>query len=96
MATWSISLTTGGLNVTGSTYTAQFVLGGPNAGTGTLSGTLTADPRGSMTFSGQFTTSSGGGSIYNACSGGGETYEVSTATWDYTNKKLSVGFRKCS
>ena len=92
------NLGTGGLMVTGSTYTADFILGGPNAGKGTLSGTLTADPRTAMTFSGQFTIQgSGGGSIYNACSGSqGETYEVSTATWDVANKRLTVGIRKCS
>jgi hypothetical protein len=92
------NLATGGLTVTGSTYTAEFILGGPNAGKGTLHGTLTADLRDAMTFSGQFTVQgSGGGSIENVCSGSqGEIYEVSTATWDYANKKLGVGFRKCS
>lgn len=92
------NLANGGLNVTGSTYTAQFVLAGPNARKGTLSGTLTADLRDAMTFSGQFTIQgSGGGTIYNACPGSqGDIYEVSTATWDYANKKLSVGIRKCS
>lgn len=91
-------LATGGLMVTGSTYTAEFILGGPNAKKGTLYGTLTADLRDAMTFYGQFTVQgSGGGSIRNVCPGSqGEIYEVSTATWDYANKKLSVGFRKCS
>jgi hypothetical protein len=92
------NLANGGLMVTGSTYTAEFILGGPKAGNGTLHGTLTADLRDAMTFSGQFTVQgSGGGSIENVCPGHqGEIYEVSTATWDYANKKLGVGFRKCS
>ena len=90
-------LATGGLMVTGSTYTAEFILGGPNAKKGTLYGTLTADLRDAMTFYGQFTVQgSGGGSIKNVCPGSqGEIYEVSTATWDVANKRLTVTIAKC-
>jgi hypothetical protein len=87
-------LRTGGLQVTGSTYTAQFSL---IYKTGALSGTLTADQRDAMTFSGQFTLEgSGGGSIYNECgSEQGEIYAVTSATWDVSTNTLNVGMSKC-
>lgn len=89
------NLRTGGLQVTGSTYTAQFSL---IHKTGALSGTLTADPRDAMTFRGQFTLEgSGGGSIYNECgSEQGEIYAVTSATWDVSTNTLNVGMSKCT
>ena len=92
-------LTSGGLSMTGSTYTAQFILAGPNAGTGTLYGTLSpSDSRQVMTFSGQFTLTSGGGNIVNACDGTSTShiYTVSTASWDATTSTLNVTFGVCS
>jgi len=98
--TWSGlpgGITSGGLLLTGSTYTADFILGGPNAGNGTLYGTLTADPRASMAFTGQFTTSSGGGNLVNACgTQTGEIYAVTAATWNVSTNTLSVVFSKCA
>lgn len=94
------NLSSGGLNMTGSTYTAEFVLAGPNAGTGTLYGIFSpSDSRQVMTFSGQFTTSSGGGggSIYNECSSyQGNIYTVYTASWNATAKTLNVTFGQCT
>lgn len=93
------NLTSGGLSMTGSTYTAQFILAGPNAGTGTLYGTLSpSDSRQVMTFSGQFTLTSGGGNIVNACDGTSTSliYTVSTASWYATTSTLDVNFTKCS
>ena len=93
------NLRTGGLSMTGSTYTAQFILAGPNAGTGTLYGTLSpSDSRQVMTFSGQFTLTSGGGNIVNACDGTSTShiYTVSTASWDATTSTLNVTFGVCS
>ena len=93
------NLTSGGLMMTGSTYTAEFVLAGPNAGKGTLYGTLSpSDSRQVMTFSGQFTLMSGGGNIVNACDGTSTSliYTVSTASWYATTSTLNVNFTKCS
>lgn len=93
------NLTSGGLNMTGSTYTAEFVLAGPNAGTGTLYGTLSpSDSREVMKFSGQFTASMGGGSIYNECPSSAPQglYTVSTASWDATTSTLNVTFGQCT
>ena len=92
-------LTSGGLSMTGSTYTAQFILAGPNAGTGTLYGTLSpSDSRQVMTFSGQFTLTSGGGNIVNACDGTSTShiYTVFTASWNAVTSTLNVTFGECS
>lgn len=93
------NLTSGGLDVIGSTYTATFVLAGPNEGKGTLNGILSpSDSREAMTFSGVFTASSvGGGNIYDECPGyQGNIYTVSTASWNAVTKTLNVNFVKCS
>lgn len=91
-------LRTGGLSMTGSTYTAQFILAGPNAGTGTLYGTLSSsDTRDKMTFSGEFTSDTSGGNIVNSCDGHqGLYYTVFTASWDATTSTLNVSFTTCS
>lgn len=87
-------ITTGGLMVTGSSYTAEFSLA---YNTGTLYGTLVDDPRTSMTFTGQFTTSTGGGNIVNACgTEQGEIYAVTSATWNVSTNTLNVGVSKCT
>jgi len=65
-------MSSGGLIVYGSTYSASFVLGGPNANNGTWSGCSlnTSDARSAMTFSGQFDGGSDvGGNIFNANDG---------------------------
>lgn len=93
------NLSSGGLMMTGSTYTAEFILAGPNAGNGTLYGTLSpSDSRQDMTFDGQFTSTSGGGNIVNACDGTSTSniYTVYTASWDVTTNTLNVTFTTCS
>lgn len=93
------NLTSGGLSMTGSTYTAVFILAGPNAGNGTLSGIFSpSDSRRVMTFSGQFTSTSGGGNIVNACDGSSTSYKyaVYTASWNATTSTLNVTFGQCT
>jgi hypothetical protein len=84
--------------MTGSTYTANFRLAGPNAGEGILYGDLKAsDTREDMTFDGEFTLTSGGGNIVNSCDGHqGLYYTVSTARWNEATKTLDVNFTTCS
>ena len=94
------NLSSGGLMMTGSTYTAEFTLAGPNAGNGTLYGTLSpSDSRQVMTFAGQFTTNTGsGGNIVNACDGtsASNIYTVFTASWNAVTSTLNVTFGECS
>ena len=92
-------LKSGGLSVTGSTYTIMCPLAGPNAGKGTLYGTLnSSDTRDKMAFSGEFTLTSGGGNIVNACDGTSTSYKyaVYTASWNATTRTLNVTFGACS
>ena len=80
----------GSLLVTGSTYTAEFVIAGPKAGTGTLTGTLTADARDKMKFSGRW-DGRPGANIYNSCTSHAPQgiYTIGDdAHWDILNKKL--------
>lgn len=94
------NLSSGGLSMTGSTYTADFTLAGPNAGTGILYGTFSpSDSRQVMTFRGEFTSTSGGGNIENSCDEGGSStykYTVYTASWNATTRTLNVTFGQCS
>lgn len=87
----------GSLRVTGSTYTAEFVIAGPNAGTGTLTGTLTADARDKMTFSGRW-DGSPGANIYNSCTihAPQGIYAIGDAHWDISIQKLYVNLIKCT
>ena len=92
------NLKSGGLTVVGSTYSVNFPLAGPNVGKGTLYGSINpSDTRDKMTFSGQFTTVSAGGSIVNSCDGHQSLYyTVSTASWNLATKTLDVNFTTCS
>jgi hypothetical protein len=93
------NLRSGGLVMTGSTYTANFVLAGPNAGEGTLYGAINpSDTRDKMTFSGEFTSESAGGNIVNSCDEHqeGYYYTVSTARWNEATKTLDVNFTQCT
>lgn len=87
----------GSLRVTGSTYTAEFVIAGPNAGTGTLTGTLTADARDKMTFSGRW-DGRPGANIYNSCTSHAPQgiYAIGDAHWDISTKKLYVNLIQCT
>ena len=87
----------GSLRVTGSTYTAEFVIAGPKAGTGTLTGTLTADTRDKMTFRGYW-DGSPGATIYNSCTSHATQgiYKVGDAHWDISKKKLYVYLTQCT
>jgi hypothetical protein len=87
----------GGLRVTGSTYTAEFTIAGPNAGTGTLHGILTADTRDKMTFEGEW-DGSPGASIYNSCPGSAPQglYTVGDAHWDLSTNTLYVTLTQCT
>lgn len=86
----------GGLRVTGSTYTAEFIIAGPNAGTGTLHGTLTADTRDKMTFAGEW-DGSPGATIFNSCPGSAPQglYTIGDAHWDLSTKTLHVNLVQC-
>ena len=86
----------GSLLVTGSTYTAQFIIAGPNAGTGELSGTLTADIRDDMTFGGRW-DGSPGGTILNSCTSYAPQglYAVGDAHWDLSTNTLYVTLSQC-
>lgn len=86
----------GSLLVTGSTYTAQFIIAGPNAGTGELSGTLTADIRDDMTFGGRW-DGNPGGTILNSCTSYApqSLYAVGDAHWDLAAKRLYVTLSQC-
>ena len=87
----------GSLLVTGSTYTAEFVIAGPKAGTGTLTGTLTADTRDKMTFSGRW-DGRPGANIYNSCTSHAQQgiYAIGDAHWDISKKKLYVTLIQCT
>lgn len=87
----------GGLRVTGSTYTAEFAIAGPNAGTGKLHGILTADTRDKMTFEGEW-DGSPGASIYNSCPGSApqSLYAVGDAHWDLSTNTLIVNLVQCT
>ena len=88
----------GSLRVTGSTYTAEFVIAGPNAGTGTLTGTLTSDTRDKMTFSGRW-DGRPGANIYNSCTSHAPQgiYTIGDdAHWDISKKKLYVNLIQCT
>lgn len=87
----------GSLSVTGSTYTAEFVIAGPNAGTGTLTGTLTPDTRDKMTFSGQW-DGRPGATIYNSCTSHAPQgiYAIGDAHWDISLPKLYVNLIQCT
>ena len=89
----------GSLRVTGSTYTAEFVIAGPNAGTGTLTGTLTADTRDKMTFSGRW-DGRPGATIYNSCTSHAAPQGIYTigddAHWDISKKKFYVNLIQCT
>ena len=87
----------GSLLVTGSTYTAEFVIAGPKAGTGTLTGTLTADARDKMTFSGRW-DGRPGANIYNSCTSHAQQgiYAIGDAHWDIPTKKLYVNLIQCT
>ena len=88
----------GSLSVTGSTYTAEFEIAGPNAGTGTLTGTLTADTRDNMTFSGRW-DGRPGANIYNSCTSHAPQgiYTIGDdAHWDISKKKLYVNLIQCT
>ena len=87
----------GSLRVTGSTYTAEFAIAGPNAGTGTLTGTLTADARDKMTFSGQW-DGRPGANIYNSCTSHAPQgiYAIGNAHWDISIQKLYVDLIQCT
>jgi len=89
------TISSGGLMVTGSSYTAEFSLA---YNTGTLYGTLADDPRTAMTFYGQFVLEgTGGGNIRNECgSEQGEIYAVTSASWDVSTNTLNVGVSKCT
>ena len=92
------NVSSGALNVTGSTYTATFTIAGPNYGKGTLYGTLTADQLSAMTFSGNFDGGTyHGGTIKNECPGTpGNIFHVISASWNVSTKKLTVTIAKCS
>ena len=87
----------GSLRVTGSTYTAEFAIAGPNAGTGTLTGTLTPDARDKMTFSGLW-DGSPGATIYNSCTSHAQQgiYAIGNAHWDISTQKLYVNLIQCT
>ena len=87
----------GSLRVTGSTYTAEFAIAGPNAGTGTLTGTLTPDARDKMTFSGLW-DGSPGARIYNSCTSHApqSIYAIGNAHWDISTQKLYVNLIQCT
>ena len=87
----------GSLLVTSSTYTAQFRIAGPNAGTGELSGTLTADTRDKMTFEGRW-DGSPGGTILNSCTSYAPQglYTIGDAHWDLSTKTLYVNLTQCT
>lgn len=87
----------GSLSVTGSTYTAEFAIAGPNAGTGTLTGTLTPDARDKMTFSGRW-DGSPGAIIYNSCTSHApqSIYAIGNAHWDISTQKLYVNLIQCT
>ena len=91
------NVSSGALNVTGSTYTATFTIAGPNYGKGTLYGTLTADQLSAMTFSGNFDGGTyHGGTIKNECPGTpGNIFHVVYASWNVSEKKLTVTIAKC-
>lgn len=92
------NLKSGGLTVVGSTYSVNFPLASPNAGKGTLYGSINpSDTRDKMTFSGSFTSESAGGTIVNSCDvHQSYYYTVSTANWNLSTKTLIVNFGVCN